>query len=472
MAFPPNPRHGELHWDGTFCWRAIPNYREPDNPLHWVRTSAGVCQHLIMREPPPPPPAPKVVGEPSADTDPRTLPCTPDAEVTWKGASYYCSRVVDQRSGRESSKWVRTTPLTEEELQDYLPDLELSRLEKIIRAVTIGLFAGFLGVAAGPAVAGALSRVGSLADSALGSLAKSARLPDIVARLEREQRRIAGVLDNAKIATSIRALRTAHRLALATSTAYRGQVQRVYEATGQLSAQIFGRGTTVASALALVQMARADLATIAGQDPTAAQDGFLQDASKIADELERNARKYARSPASFYGWLSASILDPILERQVELGGRTAGAVNRIDGALALTTQVANQASDRLRAYQDRLDPFLSDAKLREIDQIRRTFDTEIRRPLEDVSGWWRDVWPEQATVIAENVEILGYLEPRVDTLDELVPTDIDQEAVIASRRRRVWALLLDDTIYQRSITPADVREADERTRAILDELRD
>lgn len=389
---------------------------------------------------------PEEPEEEAPPSDPRTLPCTVGQTVTWEGQTWECNG-QRLRDGRSRTYWA----LASEELEGYDPETGRVTVEenRIIRIINTTIKAALFGSAffgLGIALAPLLATVQQLLDAGLDKLAQNKYLDAIIDRSTTEAKRIQGILDNAKIGASIRTLRTLHRIGMATSSGYRGMVGRLYEETGQLSRQVFGRAEPLAAAVNLLQMGMADLSSLRGDSADTYQSRFLGRSQDLLNQVADQSRRYARTPSAFWGDFARSYLDPLLAERVRLGAAAQGRIGKIDSALQVAERTAGQASARLRDYQAQLDPFLSDGKLEQLDSIRRDFDALVRRPLGEVSTWFRDVWPEQAEVIAGNLEVLGVLTEDVDTLESLVPLSVDQEAALQARRRRVWGDLLEDAL--------------------------
>ena len=438
------PKQGDIRWHNNECQRYI--FVDSDKGLQWLKVSDFVCRTARLGPWKPPETTPPPPEQPAPDADPRTLPCTVGETVRWEGKTWECNG-QRLRDGRGRTYWA----LAAEELEGFDPfsgrvTTEESRIIRIVNGVIQAALFGSAFFGLGVAVAPLLSKMQELLDAGIDKLAQNKYLGSILDRATTEAKRIEGVLDNAKIGASIRTLRTLHRIGMATSSGYRGMVGRLYEETGALSRQVFGRAEPLAAAVNLLQMGLADLSSLRGESADAYQSRFLGRSQDLLNQVARESRRYARTPSAFWGDFARSYLDPILAERVRLGAAAQGRIATIDRTLAAADRLAGLTSSRLLAYQAQLDPFISGGKLEQLDRIRRDFDAQVRRPLAEVSDWFRDVWPEQAEVIAGNLEVLGVLEDEVDTLESLIPLSVDQEAALRARRRRVWGDLLEDTL--------------------------
>lgn len=415
---------------------------------------------------------PKKTPAPAPGGDPRTLPCTVGDTVTWEGKGYEC-RQQRLRDGRSRTFW----QLEAEERPGFNPETgrvttEEGQIVRIVNAaITTAIHAAFVAAGLGglSSLAGKLHQLTAQSET-FQRIAND--LSPALDRIKRESDRVKGILGDVRIANTIRVLRTAHQLGRITSTWYRGKIDDVYAGVGQASRVIFGRAEVATSALVLVRMARADLAAIQGKPIDDSLQGSLQDMERIALALESKSRLYAQSPWRFFEDLDRDVLQPILAQTANAGTQLQKNMSRAQLAISQTAQVADLVTQRLGAYQARLDPFLSDSQLAEIDAIRRDLTLGFRRSLHSLDDWFEDEWPVQFQTIAGNVEGVKFLNEEVDDLQTLIPTTVDPEAATAVRRRRVWADLLDDTVWNRDISEADFQAADERTRRIFSALED
>lgn len=463
MALPALPcRPGHHVVDGGRLYRCVEVVVPGGPSTEWRLSADWLAEQRRRRQPEPPPAVPKAPGEPSdqppPDTgspDPRTLPCTIGDQVAWDGKTWQC-KGQRLRDGRSRTYW----GLAPESIPGFNPETgrvvtdQGALIEALNKAIEIAVHSAFA-VGLAPAVAVQLSRLLEGGGRLAQAVRQAERLAPLAARIEKEHQRIQGILDNTLIGTSIRSLRTVHRIARLSSSRYRAKIGELYEATGDLSRAVFGRAEVVSSALALVQMAAYDAAAIQGKSQAEAQTLYLDRAVSLGNLVERKSRDYARSPRSFWADVGSQYLDPLLETRLEAGQQAQRAVGALETGLTAAAGVADRVTDRLRDYERELAPIADAESVEELARIRRIFDAQIEAPLKEVSTWWRDVWPLQAETLAGQVILTGEHTERLDTLDELLPESVDQPTAVAVSRRRVWGDILEDTLEPRGQSPGE-----------------
>ena len=384
--------------------------------------------------------------------DPRILPCKDGDTVVWKGVDYVC-RIKLEGGSRPVSFWRNVREEQKQAERDREKRRDLNAIEKIVQAVLLGLFSSLLAVNILPHIAPLIDKISLLTTQTTKLIGDFTRLTPVFERAEAEYNRVKGMLDTAGIATSVRALKTIHRIASLTSETYRAKIDQWTREVGRLGSQVFGRAQTLNSALSLLQMAIYDSAALQGRSLEQAQSAYLDRAVALTERVESNARRYAQTPYLFWADLNRLYLDPVLAERVALGANAAGVVSRIDRGLESLTEASTALTERFTDYQAELEPFLSREKLEEIDTIRRGFNDRVLFPLQEIDTWFREIWPEQAEVIIGTVETVEFLEEEVADLQGLVPVSLDQAAAVAQKRRRVWTEILGDTLTPSSEFP-------------------
>lgn len=416
---------------------------------------------------PPKPPAPP------PPTDPRVLPCVIGDEVSWEGKRYECQG-VRLRDGRYRTAW----NLAKEDIQGYNPEtgrveIDEGRIERIVHGVIKATLHAAAAVAVGTVVAPLLLPITTKIGELTKGLGELTRLTPALKRVQEEHKRVSGILDATGIATSVRTLRTIHQIARTTSAAYRAQIDKWTREVGLLSRRVFGRADTLASALALTQMAIYDSYALQGRSIDEADAAYLDLGVRLTERVRDQSRRYAQTPSLFWADWQQGYLQPYLDRTARLGEQATRRVGVIERGLETVTRASERLSARALEYQRELDPFIGEGQMRQLDAIRRRFNSDILEPLTEINAWWREVWPEQAEVLAGTVEIVGQHTEEIDDLQSLLPHSLDQAAAAAVRRRRVWTDILDDTLTPTGDAPSAVRPVSARVeaayRAILGE---
>ena len=303
-----------------------------------------------------------------------------------------------------------------------------------------------------------------------GQIAGTATVMAAASRFKKERDRINGILEIAEINAAIRTIRIAHVVLRISSENYRSQLERLYGATRQLSRSVFGDATTITSAMSLYSMVVYDITSLLGQPVEVAETKVFNATYKVANQIERNSRTYARNPGAFWAWMTESMVRPVANeaqqerrnqrRVVTLLGRSMTAV---EGALTGTNQ-------RFNEYRQELNPFLSTEKLRELDTIRRSWNADVLVPLrqlrtlQDVTfpGWQDRLQAVDATTLEQAKEINALTEITADS------TKLTETAKARQRERlTTWA----DNIASAGGTPDErAKEAGDTVKSIFDRI--
>ena len=216
----------------------------------------------------------------------------------------------------------------------------------------------------------------------------------ITARIEKEEKRIKGILDNAALQRSVENIRRFHRVAAIISPEYRTQIANWNDNVRGLSREVFGDVSTLNSGLALVQMAVYDLTDARGDGVDIAQNEYFKKALQVTEEVERHSRRYARNPGEFWYYLNNSVIDGLFSARVYQTTKTDEELGRLTGYLTRTDENVTQVTKRFDEYRAELGPFLTEEKLIELDKIRRDFDKDIRTPLGELTTFFEEEFPE------------------------------------------------------------------------------
>lgn len=216
----------------------------------------------------------------------------------------------------------------------------------------------------------------------------------VVARVQKEEDRIRGILDQAAVEQAVRNIRRLHTVATIISPRYRAEIASWNDSVRDLSREVFGEVSTLNSGLALVQMAVYDLTDARGEGVDIAQNAYFNKAFQVTEEVERRSRYYARNPGEFWFYLNNNVIDGLFSERVSITTRLDKRIGDVTGFLTRTDERVTTISERFDDYREELDPFLSDEKLIELDAIRRDFNKDIRTPLGKLTTFFEEEFPE------------------------------------------------------------------------------
>lgn len=247
----------------------------------------------------------------------------------------------------------------------------------------------------------------------------------IAARVEKEEKRIKGILDNAALQRSVENIRRFHRIASIISPEYRTQIANWNDNVRGLSREVFGDVSTLNSGLALVQMAVYDLTDARGDGVDIAQNDYFKKALQVTDEVERRSRRYARNPGEFWYYLNHNVLDGLFTARVYQTTKAERALGDVTGLLTRTDERVTQVTKRFDEYRAELGPFLTEEKLIEIDAIRRDFNKDIRTPLGELTTFFEEEFPEiEEELLAIDLQATATANSLLDA--EIVTTNPDK----------------------------------------------
>ena len=221
-------------------------------------------------------------------------------------------------------------------------------------------------------------------------------------RLEDEQNRIKGIIDTKAVQTSLRIARTAHTVGMAFSETYRDKVESMYQETANVSRKVFGNTVQISSALNLLRMAVADTTAIAGNEVDLGDAQWFEQSIQTLEMVERNSARYGRNPAAFWYDFNAKFLNPELANRRREQDRQRGNMDIIADGVRVADGAVKALSNSFYNYRRELAPFLSPQSIRELDGIRRDFDSQIRFPIAELERFTTEQWP----VIEERVAVL------------------------------------------------------------------
>ena len=240
--------------------------------------------------------------------------------------------------------------------------------------------------------------------------------------------------------------KAAHAIGLEFSPAYRAQVAELYTATSTLSMRVFGSADTLNSGLTLLQMLTYDVSSLEGEPVDLAEGKFFNSMLEVTEGVADQSQAYGRNPGLFWADLNNRYLAPLQSDKTAQQSRAASRLSAIGVGLASASEKATAANDRIIAYQEELEPFLSKEKLDEIEDIRLDFQRRVRDPLNNLDDFFTDEWPPKEEQITENEEAIETVSTDLAAVEELFDPSPDQDPVAAAHRDAVWQSILDDTL--------------------------
>lgn len=216
----------------------------------------------------------------------------------------------------------------------------------------------------------------------------------VVARVQKEEERIRGIIDQAAVEQAVRNIRRFHTVATIISPRYRAEIASWNDSVRDLSREVFGEVSTLNSGLALVQMAVYDLTDAQGEPVNIAQNKYFDKAFQVTEEVERRSRHYARNPGDFWFYLNNNVIDGLFSERVYITSRMDKRLGDVTEILTRADKKLTRVSDRFDDYREELEPFLSQEKLIEIDKIRRDFNKDIRTPLGNLTTFFEEEFPK------------------------------------------------------------------------------
>ena len=240
--------------------------------------------------------------------------------------------------------------------------------------------------------------------------------------------------------------KAAHVIGLEFSPAYRAQVAELYTATSTLSMRVFGSADTLNSGLTLLQMLTYDVSSLEGEPVDLAEGKFFNSMLEVTEGVADQSQAYGRNPGLFWADLNNRYLAPLQSDKTAQQSRAAARLAAIGVGLASASEKATAANDRIIAYQEELEPFLSKEKLDEIEDIRLDFQRRVRDPLNNLDDFFTDEWPPKEEQITENEEAIETVSTDLAAVEELFDPSPDQDPVAAAHRDAVWQSILDDTL--------------------------
>lgn len=254
------------------------------------------------------------------------------------------------------------------------------------------------------------------------------------------------VYESAAIQGALQFAQAAHSIGLEFSPAYKAQVAQLYTATSTLSMRVFGSADTLNSGLTLMQMLTYDVSSLEGEPVDLAERKFFNAMLEITDDVADQSKEYGRNPGMFWADLNIRFLAPLQTEKNALQSSSERRLSRFGESLAAAASLATRANDRIIAYQEELEPFLSKGKLDQIEDIRLDFQRRVRDPLNNLDEFFSTEWPPKEEQIAENTEEIETVSTDLAAVEELLDPSPDQDPVAAAHRDRVWQSILDDTL--------------------------
>ena len=240
--------------------------------------------------------------------------------------------------------------------------------------------------------------------------------------------------------------KAAHAIGLEFSPAYRAKVAELYTATSSLSMQVFGSADTLNSGLTLLQMLTYDVSSLEGEPVDLAEGKFFNSMLEVTEGVADQSQSYGRNPGLFWADLNNRYLAPLQSEKTAQQSRAASKLAAIGVGLASASEKATAANDRIIAYQEELEPFLSKEKLDQIEDIRLDFQRRVRDPLNNLDEFFSTEWPPKEEQITENEEAIETVSTDLAAVEELFDPSPDQNPVAAAHRDAVWQSILDDTL--------------------------
>jgi hypothetical protein len=237
--------------------------------------------------------------------------------------------------------------------------------------------------------------LGKLLDGKIGSTVASLRsdLQPLITEVQKEQRRIQGIVDSESVQLAVRSVQDANRIALIVSPAYRNQVEKVYQYTREISRSVFGDAATVQAGLSMFQMLTYDLGSLTGEKVDVSNTKYFSGATDITNHIANNAQQYQRNPAGFWYDLNRLWLNPTQQAILAEREKQNGTLSSLSATLKTTSETLEAVDKRFVQYREVADPLLSDSHLAFLDRMKRNFDLEYAQPFKALSTYVNTRFP-------------------------------------------------------------------------------
>ena len=248
---------------------------------------------------------------------------------------------------------------------------------------------------------------------------------------------IENLINMNEVQESLRALKRVHELALIVDKDYQKFIDSIYDETANISRQVFGEVNTIASAITLINMARADAGEEIYQTPEEQEKNWLRAAERLTRKVSDNARKYARNPAAFWANLHREYIEPSMIRYAEREKKALAERNRVASELITMSNEIVDNTIRFRKYVEVADPLLTKANRRKITRVIDNFDLDVITPLKEVTDWVEKTYPEREAEIVEQVKEMEKVTAQVGELNAVVgdPPELTDTERLYQRNR-------------------------------------
>ena len=289
-------------------------------------------------------------------------------------------------------------------------------------------------------------------------------------RLQREQQRINGVLNQVGIDTSIAGLKRLHRLGLIISPLYREQIGEFNQEIRTLSRNVFGEASTLASSMQLINMVVHDITGLRGEPVELAQTKTFGETLALAEMVEKKSATYARKPSEFYADFELFFGDPLQSEKNYLLRTNDSLLARAADNLVITTDNLRALDRRFIEYQEELAPLIdTDVEIR-LSDMRRDWKEKVVDPIAELNLIVKEDFLDTQLQAQATAAALRLAEDRLDTV-----TEITQDPALLNEQQRAKQVVRFDSIFSNVFgdgTSDDmaVAVAIERQESIFNEL--
>ena len=228
------------------------------------------------------------------------------------------------------------------------------------------------------------------------------------------------ILNMEIVQESLVVIKRLHEVALLVDEDYQIFIDSLYDETANISRQVFGDVNTIASALTLINMARADAGLDVYQSPEEMERSWLIAAERLTKNVSANARKYARNPALFWSNLHREYIEPSMISYAEREEKALVERGRVASELITLSGKIVDTNTRFRNYVEAADPLLTKENRRKINRVIDNFDLDVITPLKELTDWVEKTYPEREAEIVEQVKDMEKVTAQVALINTVV----------------------------------------------------
>ena len=149
-----------------------------------------------------------------------------------------------------------------------------------------------------------------------------------------------------------------------------------------------------------------DIARLEGKPQSAGETRFLQRTARVAEMVKKKSRLYNRRPGLFWFDLQNEVVNPLYEERTVAQRKASGLLDNALANITVFSDTLTAVDDRLTDYIEPLSEFVTPAKMRELDDIRSNFKTQVIEPLQAVTEIVDTAFPVAVLEIEKNAETI------------------------------------------------------------------